>query len=324
MKRRAEHQSPSTTIQTNGFLLLPSEILDIILIGMQEGECLPMSIFAARMTLGLLDRASYALFESVTQRGVRFILAFYIERHGHHLLTNSKAAWPTIRRLACLAFCGEKYVQTFDTFWDKHPLYESLFLVTFFSCINRNPKLVHHSEFGNFNPRFLYKEFVHMSPQTRRLFAYQIATISQYANRPRPAIVRADVFSSHVYTRLYVYDKASVPHDANRHYIVSLSGDKSSEIDLRGLQPLPMVSAYHGTNWLYAIESIVGFVQSFGQLLRGNLYVEYGDFPPPLNIERIARHTRDSGAFRAFLKSWAESITITATISPVIESTLQG
>lgn len=323
MKRRAEHQSQSTTtIQTNGFLLLPSEILDIILIGMQEGECLPMSIFAARMTLGLLDCASYALFESVTQRGVQFILAFYMKEHGH-LLTNAKVAWPMIKRLACLALCGDVYGHTFDAFWDNHPLYESLFLVLVFSRINKSPKLVHHSEFGNFNPRYLYKEFMHMSPQPRRLFAYQCAMMSQYANTPRPVIVRADIFSSHVYTRLYVYDEASVPHDANRHYIVSLSGE-SSEIDLRGLQPLPMAAAYHDTNWLYAIESIVGFVQSFGQLLRGNLYAVGGVFPPPLNIERIARHTRDSDAFRVFLKSWAESITTTATISPVIESTLQG
>lgn len=287
---------------------------------MQEGECLPMSIFAARMTLGLLDRASHALFESVAQRGVGFILAFYIKEHGH-LLANAKAAWPTIRRLACLALCSDTYGHTFDTFWDNHPLYESLFLVTVFSRINKSPKLVHHSEFGNFNPRYLYKEFAHMSPQTRRLFAYQCATMSQYANTSRPAIIRADVFSSHFHTCLYVYEEASVPHDANQHYIVSLLGDESSKIDLRGLQPLPMAAVYRGTNWLYAIESIVGFVQSFGQLLRGNLYAVGGDFPsPPLNIERIARHTRDSDAFRAFLKSWAESIVTT----PALESTREG
>lgn len=294
MKRRVQSRQTNNAY-INPFFLLPSEIIGVLVFC---SETLYLRAFATRMALGLVDRGSYAFFESSLEAEIHSLLRFFFNGVCSFPLSVTKVdvVWPFMRRLASLALCSDLYGSIFDDFWHSHPKLDDFFQSIVLSHINQRKKIIHSSECDDIDYRRLLEESDLMEPNTRRLFVYHCLVMSKYAKTRRFGIMKAGLFAPH--THFYVYDKIRVPCDNTTHHIMPVLYDDASKIDLRGLYPLSTTPDV----------SLNAFFRGLYHLSRGNLYITCGDISPPLPLERLIRHTRDGDEFRACLLDCVTSI----------------
>lgn len=296
MKRSIRPQSlPITRVPVNPFLSLPEELIDDIL------ECnrpyiRPMGVFAVRMVIGLLDRASYTRFEYIARQALHGWMAFFFVERRYRMFSHH--SWYQWQSLVSIALLGDSYARIFDDFWDANPLVERQFLS--FAMMYVECEVFQQLEvFVDHRIRDVVREFERLPSKECRRFAYH-CIMATHGAKGHFGVSRVLPFTHSV--ALYVYDEASVPQDASTHYLVAIENDETApKIDLRGLRYY-QTEITHARDTRQALNCFSHFMHSFYHHMKGNLYGIDWQHGFPLKPDSFIRNMRKREAFKESLE----------------------
>ena len=255
------------------------------------------------MVIGLLDRASYAIFRSVASREIHAWLEFFFVKRRIRMFGHK--SWHQWIRLASLALLGDSYLSIFDDYWDANPLVETQFhsyAMVYMECeIFQNPGI-----FDDPRIRDVVRDYEQLSVDERRLFVYHCIIMTRYVATGHSEVLRVHPLTHSV--ALFVYDESCVPKDANQHYLVAISNDAMApKIDLRGLRYCQTELAC-ANDTVQAINCVYHLFQSFVHHMKGNLYGIGLCQAFPLNLDTFIRSRNDRAAFKASLQECYASL----------------
>lgn len=280
----------------NRFLLLPDELINGILTYNQPHP-LSMNIFAARMVVGLLDRASYAVFKSIAPREIHAWLEVCFVKHRQRMF--SHRSWQQWYRFASLALLGDMYTRVFDDFWDVHPFVETQFF-SFAMMFVESEVFLQPAAFDDMRIRDVIREYNRLPIKERRLFVYHSILVARNEMQGHFDVLRVLPYTSSV--GLFIYDVMSVPQDASTHYLVKIANDKTSpKIDLRGLRHCP-TEITCTQDMEETLKCAYHFMYSFYHLMKGNLYGIDWHHSYPLKPDAFIRNARNREAFKECLE----------------------
>lgn len=273
----------------NPFLSLPDELVCTVVAFIFPYPRL--GTFKSRMAIGLVDRSSYARFESIAHRELNRCLQWYtsIRKKGH--LDNPIKRWERFwSSLSSLALSRDLYRHCIDAFLDENPPFErrlNEFKSTTGVVDLQSAPLI----------CAVFSNIERLRVEERRLLSYHAISVAD-SNEREYAL---EVYRANPFTRsrcLCVYDETIVPKDATSYYRIAVVDEPTTILDVRGLRTCK-VAAFH--NQPHA-ESITNFIGSFGHYQRGNLYAVdwYIDFP--LDVYYFMKAGRRREAFIACLE----------------------
>lgn len=306
---QAEKQGRSVE---NPFLVLPRELIDTILtLNNVYGSpnMTPINFFASLMRLYLVDRASYAQFESIR----KFEVLSLLNKLGS-TYEMSSAAWTTRHetvlvwtRISRLVLCHDVYRRTIDEFFEAREKYETLFVSFVMGAIRENIHSSQYSDMG-ISMHAIRKRVNKMTRAQQRLLAYHCASMFKHGSRERTLIRRVTHFTA--LCRIYVYDiqNRTTSDDTAIDYLVSLDRDETIKIDVRYLVPLSLPLTYTNNEMLYAVENAPPTLASQLHFITSKPIGKVGSLAPDLHIASLLKCIRETDAFRKCLLESRQAI----------------
>lgn len=295
----------------NPFLDLPRELVDTILtLNNVYGSpnMTPINFFASLLRLCLVDRASYAQFESIR----KFQVLSLLNKLGS-TYEMSSAAWArheTIlvwTRISRLVLCHDVYREMIDEFFEERVKYETFFVTFVMEAIKENIHSSQYSDMG-ISMHAIRKRVNKMTRAQQRLLAYHCASMFKHGSRERTVIRRVTHFTA--LCRIYVYDIQNriTSDDDAIDYLVSLDRDETIKIDVRYLVPLSLPLTYTNNEMLYAVENAPPTLASQLHFMTSKPIGKVGSLAPDLHITSLLKCIRETDAFRKCLLESRQAI----------------